>query len=123
MKQQPDPLPSAFAAPGIGLDEAGIIALISHEFGLVGTDWVRSRNRTTRESVARQLLWKCLIDHLRYTQLEAGAVSLKSGCNARHGKIQIEDTFWDDPQYGEKIKVVYFRCVEIKRGIMGGMIK
>lgn len=105
-----------FLAPGIGLDEQVIIDLITHEFGLTGSDWVRSKIRTTRERVARQLLWKCLIDHLQYSQAEAGAVSLKSGCNARHGKIQIEDVFWDDPQYGEKIKVVYFRCVEIKKG-------
>ncbi len=123
MKHQPDPLPSAFSAPGIGLDEAGIIALISHEFGLVGTDWVRSRNRTTRGKLARQLLYKCLIDHLRYSQLEAGEVTGNDRITARHGKKVIEDTFWDDPQYGEKIKVVYFRCVEIKRGIMGGMVK
>jgi len=123
MKQQHNHLPSAFAAPGIGLDEAGIIGLITHEFGLTGTDWVRSRNRTTRGKVARQLLYKCLIDHLGYSQLEAGEVTGNDRVTARHGKKVIEDTFWDEPQYGEKIKVVYFRCVEIKRGIMGVMVK
>lgn len=103
-------------APGIGLDQEVIIQLITKEFGLKNDHWVRSQSRVTIDKVARQLLWKCLIDHLGYSQREAGEVSLMSGCNARHGKILIEDTFWNDPQYGEKIKVVYFRCVEIKKG-------
>jgi hypothetical protein len=103
-------------APGVGLDEKIIIDLITHEFGLGSTDWVHSHSRTTRGKVARQLLHKCLIDHLAYSQLEAGEVTKQDRVTARHGKKTIEDTFWDDPQYGEKIKVVYFRCVEIKKG-------
>jgi hypothetical protein len=115
MKKKEEPT-NPDLAPGIGLDVDVIIDLITHEFRFPDRDWVTVKNRTTRQKVARQLLHKCLIDHLSYSQLEAGEITLQDRVTARHGKKTIEDTFWDDPQYGEKIKVVYNRCVEIKRG-------
>jgi hypothetical protein len=59
-----------------------------------------------------------LIDHCGYSQLEAGRVCNLNHATARHGKTEIFETFWDDRQYGIMIKVVYNRCIEIKKRIM-----
>ncbi len=112
-----------YITPGLGLDEAGIINLITREFEFSDTGWVRSKCRETNVKIARQLLWTCLMDHLAYSQREAAMISLKVGTSARHGKIQIMDVFWNDPQYGERIRVVYNRCIEIKRRMLETKIK
>lgn len=106
-----------YTAPGIGLDETGIIKLISHEFGLPDEKWITLKCRETKVKVARQLLMTCLIDHCGYSQQSAGGVCLQTHCNARHAKQTILEIFWYDPEYGERVRVVYNRCVEIKRRV------
>lgn len=107
---------TAYSYPGLGLDESQIIDLINQEFNLKNNDWVKSKIRETRVKIARQLLMSCLIDHLGYTQNESGAVCLKDHCTARWSKEMITGPLWDDKHYGDKIRHVYFRCVEIKKG-------
>lgn len=107
-----------FIYPGIGLDQAIIIKLINQEFDLPDTKWVTTPSRETHVRIARQLLMTCLIDHLSYSQSTAGAVCNRDHVTARHGKEVIFDTFWYDPQYGDKVKCVYNRCIELKKRIL-----
>jgi hypothetical protein len=119
MVNRTENIPSPFVIPGIGLDEFGLIRMIGNEFDLPDDRWVTSKSRETRVKVARQLLMTCLIDHCDYSQRESGAVCGLNHATARHGKQEIFDTFWNDRQYGIMVKVVYNRCIEIKRRIMG----
>ncbi len=104
-----------YIAPGLCLDKTRVIELICSEFDLKDDKWITTLSRETTVKIARQLLMTCLVDHCQYTLKQAGAVCNRDHATARNGKIVILKTLWNDWQYGEKVRYIYGRCIEIKK--------
>jgi chromosomal replication initiation ATPase DnaA len=106
-----------YSAPGIGLDQSRVIELIKKEYDLKDDKWITSLSRKTTVKIARQLLMTCLIDHCGYTLKQAGEVCNRDHCTALHAKKIVLKTLWHDWQYGESVRYIYGRCIEIKKNL------
>jgi chromosomal replication initiation ATPase DnaA len=100
---------SHWIRPGIEhLDEQYIINMISTVFKLPSSSWVNADNRRQENTVPRQLLMTCLIDHLQYTTVKAGDVcGGRSHCTAVYSRMSVLNTLWNDKTFGNRIRIVY----------------
>jgi len=107
---------SPYSMPGIEeFNEDWIVDLISKEFKLPDTDWVRETGRLTERAMARHILMYCLKTYLSYPLRLIGLYcGGRTHATAIYGVKKVENTLMTDGFYGRRVMRIINQCWEQK---------